>query len=100
MGFKRVVLWGITALALYFAVQGGEYSTIDLVRQRSRARMLAHVIDSLQHDVDSLARLKQLILNDPATQERIAREDYGMVRGDHELLYRFVAPDSVAKTRR
>ena len=101
MGFRRLLLWGLVALALYFAVQGGEYSTVDLVRQRSRARMLTRVIDSLQHDVDSLTRLKQRILNDPATQERIAREDYGMVRGDRELLYRFVAPDSVAtKARR
>ena len=101
MGFRRVALWVVIALALVYAVQGGEYSTVDLVRQRNRERMLTRTVDSLQHDVDSLFRLKRQILTDPATQERIAREQYGMVRGDHELLYRIVEPDSgKARSRR
>jgi hypothetical protein len=32
-------------------------------------------------------------LTDARTQERIAREEFGMVRGK-ELLYRFAEPDS------
>ena len=96
---KRYAVWVAVVVAIYFAVQGGEYSTVDLIRQRSRVRMLSRAIDSLQREVDSLKQLRQRILTDPATQERIAREDYGMVRGDRELLYRFVAPDS-AKVRR
>ena len=100
MDFRRIGLWAVIALALVCAVQCGEYSTIDLMRQRSREQMLAHALDSLQHDVDSLVRLKQKILTDPATQERIAREQYGMVRGDRELLYRIAEPDSSAKIRR
>ena len=86
------------AFAVYFAVQGGEYSTIDLFRQRQREHMLTSMIDTLKHDVDSLKTLKRLIETDPATQERIAREDFGMVR-DKELLFRFLDPDSL-RTRR
>ena len=100
MDFKRIALWIVIALALIYAVQGGEYSTVDLLRQRGRERMLSNSIDSLQRDVDSLVRLKQRILTDPATQERIAREQYGMVRGDHELLYRIVDPESNAAQKR
>ena len=84
--------------AVYFALQGGEYSTIDLFRQRQRERMLTAMIDTLKHDVDSLRTLKRLIDTDPATQERIARENFGMVR-DNELLFRFLDPDSL-RTRR
>ena len=84
--------------AVYFALQGGEYSTYDLFRQRQRERMLREVVDSLEHAVDSLATLKRLLDSDPATQERIAREDFGMIR-DKELLFRFLDPDSV-KVRR
>ena len=95
---KVLLLRLALVFAVYFALQGGEYSTYDLFRQRDRERTLTRVIDSLQRDVDSLTRLKRLIETDPATQERIAREDHGMVR-DRELLFRFLDPDSV-KVRR
>ena len=84
--------------AVYFALQGGEYSTIDLFRQGQRERMMTSMIDTLKHDVDSLKTLKKLLETDPATQERIARENFGMVR-DKELLFRFLDPDSL-RTRR
>ena len=75
-----------------FAVQGGEYGTTDLFRQRAKKRHIQASIDSLQREVDSLTRLKHAILTDPALQERIAREEFGMVRGDKEILYRFAEP--------
>jgi hypothetical protein len=92
---KRIGVWFLVAIAVVYAVQGGEFSTVDLVRQRSRERMLRDAIASLERDVDSLRQLRQRILTDPVTQERIAREDLGMVRGPHELLYRFLSPDSL-----
>ena len=85
--------------AVYFALQGGEYSTYDLFRQRNREQTLTRVIDSLQRDVDSLRTLKRLIETDAATQERIAREQFGMIR-DNELLFRFIDPDSVKSRKR
>lgn len=86
---KRVVTIIVVGAALVFAVQGGEFSTIDLVHQRQTKARLGKSIDSLQKVVDSLRRYEDKLEHDPATQERIAREVFGMVRGDKELLYRF-----------
>jgi cell division protein FtsB len=94
----KQVLVGIGVIAaLVFAVQGGEYGTRDLMRQRTRKRALSSTIDSLQHVVDSLKRYKRRVETDPALQERIAREEFGMVRGSKELLYRFAEPDSATR---
>ena len=98
MNVKLLLLRLAIVFAVYFALQGGEYSTYDLFRQKDREQKLARAVDSLQRDIDSLKRLKRLLDSDPATQERIAREDFGMVR-DKELLFRFLDPDSVRKAR-
>ena len=86
---RRYVWWALIAVALFFAVQGGEYSTRDLYVLHSKTGTLTREVDSLQHQVDSLARYLKLVKSDSATQERIAREEFGMVRGDKEILYRF-----------
>ena len=91
----KAFLWAMVGVvALTFAVQGGEYSTLDLVRQRSQARELRATIDSLQRTVDSLARYRDRVLHDAKLQERIGREEFGWVRGDKELLYRFGGSDT------
>lgn len=95
---KRLVAIVVLGAALMFAVQGGEFSTIDLMRQRTTKARITHSIDSLQKVVDSLKRYRDKLEHDPATQERIAREVFGMVRGDKELLYRFT--DAGDTTRR
>ena len=83
--------------ALVFAVQGGEFGTRDLMRQRQRRKVLVSAIDSLQRIVDSLKRYKQRVETDPALQERIAREEFGLVRGNKELLYRIAEPAAAPK---
>jgi cell division protein FtsB len=89
---KRIVLGAILVGIVVFAIQGGEYGTSDLVRQRTRRERLESRIDSLTRLVDSLERRKRAIRTDAATQERIAREEFGMVKGEKELLYRFAEP--------
>jgi cell division protein FtsB len=86
---KRIIWWALIAVAAYFAVQGGEYSTKDLYVLSRRTRTLTREVDSVQHQVDSLGRFLRLVKSDSATMERIAREEFGMVRGDKEILYRF-----------
>jgi len=86
---KRLLVLAVVLAALVFAIQGGEYGTTDLFRQRARRQSLLARIDSLQRAVDSLARQKRAIETDPGLQERIAREEFGMVRGEKEMLYRF-----------
>jgi cell division protein FtsB len=97
---KRLVFYLAVVAAAYFAVQGGEYSTTALFKQRTRERMLRATIDSMQRQVDSLRALKRRLASDPALQERIARETYGMVRSDKELVYRFnPAPKTIDSPR-
>ena len=84
-----VVLGAVGLAVAYFALQGGEYGTTDLARQRTRLAVLQHEVDSLQQQVDSLTRWKLAIETDPLVQERLAREEFGMVKGDKEILYRF-----------
>jgi cell division protein FtsB len=86
---KRIIWWALIAVAVYFAVQGGEYSTRDLYVLNRRTRSITREVDSLQRQVDSLGRYLRMVKGDSATQERIAREEFGMVRGDKEILYRF-----------
>ena len=97
-GLKRVLIAAGVLAALVFAVQGGEYGTRDLLRQRDRKARLSQAIDSLQSVVDSLKRYKRRLETDPALQERIAREEFGLVRGDKELLYRFAEPGAADST--
>jgi len=94
---RRLLFWGLVIAAMVFAVQGGEWGTTDLLAQRSRAARLRAQIDTLDHEVDSLSRVKKSILTDPTVQERIAREEFGMVKGDKELLYRFATSPDTAR---
>jgi cell division protein FtsB len=85
---------GLAALAIgvvSFAVQGGEYGTTDLLSQKRRLAQAQAGVDSLQRRVDSLAAYKKRVETDPITQERIAREEFGMVKPG-EVLYRFAEP--------
>jgi cell division protein FtsB len=84
---------------VWIAFEGGEFSTLDIVRQRRRLTELSARADSMQRVVDSLRTQERLVRTDPATQERIAREEFGMVRGN-EILYRFATPDSDSTTKR
>jgi len=94
---KRIALVVVVLAALVFAVQGGEYGTTDLWRQKQRKTRLLTSIDSLERVVDSLKRYKHRLQTDPVLQERIAREEFGMVRGNKELLYRFAEPADSAR---
>jgi cell division protein FtsB len=91
---RRVLVVAAIIGVLVFAVQGGEYGTSDLWRQRARRQALIARLDTLQRQVDSLTRRKRALQDDAALQERIAREEFGMVRGEKEILYRFADPDS------
>ena len=82
----------VVAMAV-FALEGGEYGTRDLLQLRSQVRDEHQRIALLRHEVDSLSRLGRALRNDPATQERYARELYGMLRPG-ETLYQVVPRDS------
>lgn len=88
---KRVVLPALLALAVYYAVFGGEYSIFELRQARIDIERADIELAELRARVDSLRARADALENDPATLERIARERFGMIR-EGETLYRFAAP--------
>ena len=89
---RRAIWVALLLGAVYFALQAGEYSTRDILRQRSRRRHLLARVDSLTREVDSLRRAERMIRTDSEMQERIAREEFGLVRGKNEIIYKFATP--------
>ncbi len=84
--------WAVLAgllFGLYFALQGGEYGTLDLRQLRQDVVEESTNVVRLQHLVDSLGRVAAAIERDPRMQERVARERFGMLR-QGEFLYRLV----------
>ena len=77
---KRWLIVLVVLGALLFALQAGEYSTLQWLELRRKEKLVRGEVDSLTREVDSLARIRRLVETDPAWQERIAREQYGMLR--------------------
>jgi cell division protein FtsB len=77
------------AFAIYFALQGGEYGTFDLIQLRRAEAQESTSVVRLKQLVDSLDKMAQAIERDPRMQERVARERFGMLRKG-EFLYRLV----------
>ena len=89
MNGRRWLVVGVLILAALFALQGGEYTTFDLFRLKRQLREEREAIDQLKVDVDSLGKLADAVDHDPRTQEKLARDQFGMIRpGEH--LYRIV----------
>jgi cell division protein FtsB len=81
------------AFALYFAIQGGEYGTTHLLQLRRDVGSEESLVARLKVVVDSLQKEAKAIREDPRTQERVAREAFGMIReGEH--LFRIVPADT------
>ena len=78
--------------ALTFAVQAGEYSTPQWLSMRTREQEMRAEVAALTREVDSLTRHKKLVETDPITQERIAREQYGMLRAG-EIEFTLLPPE-------
>lgn len=96
MNGKRLLVLGILVLAALFALQGGEYTTFDLFRLKRQLRDERAAIDQLKADVDSLDKAATAVERDPRTQEKLARDQFGMIRaGEH--LYRIVPAGDSAR---
>jgi cell division protein FtsB len=74
---------------LALAAWGGEYSTADWLTMRRQLADERDKVAALQVEVDSLAKAAKDLETNPAVQERVAREEFGMIRAG-EILYRVV----------
>jgi cell division protein FtsB len=93
---RRWVVVGILVLAAIFALQGGTYTSFDLLRLKRDLRTEREAIEQLKVDVDSLGKAADAVEHDPRTQEKLARDQFGMIRpGEH--LYRIVPPGDSAR---
>lgn len=90
-GLRRLLFPVLLGLAVYYALFGGEYSLFEVREARRTTEAEAAELRRIQEEIDSLRAWADSLEHDSATLERIARERFGMVRGD-ELLYRFVEP--------
>lgn len=76
---------GLLALAAW----GGEYGTADWITIRRQLADERARVAALRLELDSLAQLANDLETNPVVQERVAREQFGMIR-DGETLYRVV----------
>lgn len=84
----RRLAWIVGAvLVVGYTVEGGEWSVRDLFTQKGKRAALEAEVTQLRHEVDSLRGEMHALKTDDAKLERIAREEFGMVRGGKELLY-------------
>ena len=93
---KRILVGLVVLVMAVFALEGGEYGTTDLLRLKKQVRAEQADIVRLRYDVDSLSRYERALRTDSATQERVARELYGMIRPG-EQLYQVVPLDSAQR---
>lgn len=84
---RRVVFGAGAVFGVWYAIEGGEYGTSDLLKQREQKVALEDSLEVLTADVDSLEKEVKLVTTDPVRLEKMAREKWGMVKGDKELLY-------------
>jgi cell division protein FtsB len=85
----RIAGLGGGLVLLLVAVFAGEYSTLDWLKLRRQLAFERDTVAALRVSGDSLRRVLAALENDPATQERVAREFFGMIR-DGEILYKIV----------
>jgi len=70
----------------------GDTGLVSILRMRSMARSLEGDIRILEEAKAETAERKAALESDPETIERVAREEYGMIR-EGERVYRFVDED-------
>jgi len=90
---SRLLTLLVLAGALVFAAAGGEYGTLDWLELRRQERQETARIAALRLEVDSLRRFARRLETDSRLAERLARENFGMIRKG-EFLYR-LDPDSL-----
>jgi cell division protein FtsB len=89
---RDLVMPALLIVAVYYATFGGEYSIFELRAARASVADERRALQELEARIDSLSAWADSLRSDPGTLERIAREQFGMIR-EGETLYRFVPED-------
>jgi cell division protein FtsB len=87
VSFGRLVALLLIVGGIGFGLWGGLYSTLDWWKLKRRVADEEQAIVRLEAEIDSLTAWAAALESDSATQERVARERFGMIRNG-EILYR------------
>ena len=87
MSVGRFIALVLVVGGIGFGLWGGLYSTLDWWKLQRRVESEQEAIVRLEAEIDSLAAWAAALESDSATQERVARERFGMIRNG-ETLYR------------
>jgi cell division protein FtsB len=88
IGVLRVLAWTI-AVWFVSAILLSDSGLFSILRMRGMQGKLQDEIEALELARDEVAQYNEDLRNDPETVERVAREQYGMIR-DGEICYRVV----------
>ncbi len=83
----RIVAAAFVLGGLAFGLFGGEYRAIDTWKLKRQVREERAAIEELRLEIDSLRAYAESLETNPETQERVARERFGMIR-EGEIVYR------------
>ena len=86
----RIAAIVVIIAGIVFGALGGEYGTTDWWTLRRQVQEEDSAIARLQVEVDSLGKVAKAMETDPAMQEKVARESFGMLRPG-EVEYRLEA---------
>ena len=87
MRVGRVIAVLILVGGLAFGLFGGEYRAIDSWKLKRQVREEKVALAELNLEIDSLRAYAESLETNRETQERVARERFGMIR-DGEIVYR------------
>jgi cell division protein FtsB len=85
-----LIATSVVAGAVLFGLFGGEFDTLDWLQLRQQEKEEQRAIERLTGEVDSLRLYAKRLETDRKLLERIARENFGMIR-EGEFLYRIEA---------
>ena len=89
---RKLGAWALVLGAAYFLVFGGTYTFFDLWRLDRERESEEAALESIREEVADLEQKADSLATDSMTLERLAREQYGLIR-EGERLYLFVEPD-------
>ena len=81
-----IAIWFVTAILM------GDSGLFSILRMKGMKGTLQDEISALEHERDAAAEYNEDLTNDPEAVERVAREDYGMIK-EGETCYRVVLED-------
>jgi len=91
----RILSWTI-ALWFVSAILLGDSGLFSIMSMKGMKGALQDEISALEHTRDDATAYNDDLRNDPWTVEKVAREEYGMIK-DGETCYRVVSEDEEKK---